>query len=358
LKSEDVGFNPDGLVMLRVDPVSAGLRGEEVGRAMLSLLEHVHALPGVRLATFSENGLFSGSESGDRISEIEGYTAHSDEERVCAFDQAGPRYFTDIGIPILLGRDLNERDLPGAPRVAVINDAMAKFYFKGSNPVGKHFTASKVRLEIVGVVRDIHDHDHREAPPRRFYVSYFQPIDGITTANFEIRTAGNPGAVMSMLRNEVTSFNRNLPILSIKEERELMDSDLVYESLLAKLSGFFAALAILLAAIGLYGVMSYAVSRRTNEIGIRMALGAGASSVRTMILGETIVLIGAGALVGMGAAFGLTRLIKSFLYGLTAMDPVAFGVAAVLLLAVGALAGYLPARRASKIDPMIALRYE
>jgi predicted permease len=358
LKSEDVGFNPDGLVMVRVDPVSAGYRGEEVGRSMQSLLERVRALPGVRLATFSENGLFSGSESGDRINDIEGYTAHSDEERVCAFDQAGPQYFTNVGIPILLGRDLNERDQPGAPRVAVINDAMAKFYFNGTSPIGKHFTASKVRLEIVGVVRDVHDHDHREAPPRRFYVSYFQPIDGITTANFEVRTAGNPGAVMSMLRNEVTSFNRNLPILSVKEERELMDSDLVYERLLAKLLGVFAALAIVLATIGLYGVMSYAVSRRTNEIGIRMALGAGASNVRGMVLRESMLLIGAGLIAGIMAAVGLTRLIKSFLYGLTAMDPIAFGVAAVLLIAVGALAGYLPARRASKIDPMIALRYE
>jgi len=325
---------------------------------MQSLLERVRVLPGVRLATFSENGLFSGSESGDRINDIEGYTAHSDEERECAFDQAGPQYFTNVGIPILLGRDLDERDQPGSPRVAVINDAMAKFYFKGTSPIGKHFTASKVRLEIVGVVADIHDHVHREAPPRRFYVSYFQPIDGITTANFEIRTAGNPGAVMSMLRNEVTSFNRNLPILSIKEERELMDSDLVIESLLAKLSAVFAALAIVLATIGLYGVTSYAVSRRTDEIGIRMALGAAASNVRGMVLRESMLLIGAGLIVGIAAALSLTRLIKSFLYGLTAMDPVAFGVAAVLLLAVGALAGYLPARRASKMDPMIALRYE
>jgi predicted permease len=358
LRSEDVGFNPDGLVMMRVDPVSAGYRGDAVGRSMQALLERVRGLPGVRLATFSENGLFSGSESGERIEDIEGYTAHSDEERVCAFDQAGPQYFTNVGIPILLGRDFNERDQPGAPHVAVINETMAKFYFKETSPIGKHFTASKVRLEIVGVARDIHDHDHREAPLRRFYVSYFQPIDAITTANFEIRTAGNPGAVMSMLRKEVTSFDRNLPILSVKEERELMDSDLVYESLLARLSAVFAALAIVLATIGLYGVMSYAVSRRTNEIGIRMALGAAASSVRSMVLRESILLIGAGSVIGIGAALGLTRLIKSFLYGLSAMDPIAFGAAAVLLIAVGALAGYLPARRASKIDPMIALRYE
>ncbi len=364
LKTEDVGYNPDHLVLMRVDPVGAGYRGDEVGRAMQSLLERVRALPGVRVATFSENGLFSGTESGEQIEEIEGFTPGSDKDRETRFDQIGPEYFTNVGIRILLGRDIGERDVPGAPRVAVINDTMAKFYFKGASPIGTHFIAGgKVRLEIVGVVRDAQDHDFRDEPVRRFYVSYFQPIDGITTANFEVRTSGNerggnPGSVMSMLRTEAQSFNRNLPIIGIKDVRELMNADLVQERLIAKLSGFFAGLAIVLAAIGLYGVMSYAVSRRTNEIGIRMALGAGASSVVSMILGEAIVLIGAGAVVGIAAAFGLTRLIKSFLFGLTAMDPISFGAAAVLLLAVGALAGYLPARRASKIDPMIALRYE
>jgi predicted permease len=358
LKTQDVGYNPDHLVLMRVDPVGAGYRGDEVGRAMQSLLDRVRIVPGVRVATFSENGLFSGTESGAGIENVEGFTPSSDRDRATRYDQIGPQYFTDLGIPILLGRDISERDLPGAPRVTVINDTMAKFYFKGVSPVGKHFTADKVVLEVVGVVRDAQDHDFRAEPVRRFYVSYFQPIDGITTANFEVRTVSNPGSVMAMLRTEAQSFNRNLPILSIKDIRELMDADLVAERLIAKLSGFFAALAILLAAIGLYGVMSYAVSRRTNEIGIRMALGAGASSVVAMILGEVIVLIGAGAVVGIVAAFGLTRLIESFLFGLTAADPISFGAAAVLLLVVGALAGYLPARRASKIDPMIALRYE
>jgi len=358
LKTQDVGYNPDHLVLMRVDPVGAGYRGDEVGRAMQSLLDRVRIVPGVRVATFSENGLFSGTESGAGIENVEGFTPSSDRDRATRYDQIGPQYFTDLGIPILLGRDISERDLPGAPRVTVINDTMAKFYFKGVSPVGKHFTADKVVLEVVGVVRDAQDHDFRAEPVRRFYVSYFQPIDGITTANFEVRTVSNPGSVMAMLRTEAQSFNRNLPILSIKDIRELMDADLVAERLIAKLSGFFAALAILLAAIGLYGVMSYAVSRRTNEIGIRMALGAGASSVVAMILGEVIVLIGAGAVVGSVAAFGLTRLIESFLFGLTAADPISFGAAAVLLLVVGALAGYLPARRASKIDPMIALRYE
>jgi predicted permease len=328
---------------------------------MQNLLERVRLLPGVRTATFSENGLFSGTESALDV-DIEGFTPASDGDKEARFDQIGPGYFTGVGIPILLGRDMSERDVPGATPVVIINDTMAKFYFHGTSPIGKHIRSgipeAKFDLDIVGVVRTAQDHDFRAKPVRRFYVSYLQPIDGITAANFEIRTVGNPGTAMAMLRNEAQSFNRNLPIISIKDVRELMDSSLVAERLIAKLAGAFAALAILLAAIGLYGVMSYAVSRRTNEIGIRMALGAAASSVRGMVLRESILLIGAGSIIGIAAAVGLTRLIKSFLFGLTAMDPISFGAAAALLIVVGALAGYIPARRASKIDPMIALRYE
>jgi ABC-type antimicrobial peptide transport system permease subunit len=225
--------------------------------------------------------------------------------------------------------------------------------------VGRHIKAGTgLPLEIVGVVRDVQDHDFRDEPLRRFYVSYFQPIDGITTANFEIRTDSHPGNLSSALRQQVQAVNRNLPILGIKDVRELMDQDVVQERLIAKLSSFFGLLAMLLAAVGLYGVMSYAVARRTNEIGIRMALGAGKSKVVAMILGEALMLIALGGVAGIGAALAATRLLKSFLFGLTAMDPWSFGGAAVLLAMVGVLAGYFPARRAAKIDPMIALRYE
>ena len=357
LQSQNVGYNPERLILLRVDPISGGYRGDDIGRVCKNLLDRIAALPGVRAATFSENGLFSGTESGTGV-DVEGFTPSGPDDRNARFDQIGPGYFTNIGIPILLGRDMMERDVPGAQRVAIINDTMAQFYFKGASPIGKHITFDKLALEIVGVVKDARDHDFREPPVRRFYVSYFQPIDGITTANFEIRVAGNPAAVEALLRKEVQAVNHNLPILSIKDVQELMDASVVQERLIARLSTFFGILAITLAAIGLYGVMSYGVARRTNEIGLRMALGAQGSNVIAMILREVLLLMIAGAVAGTVAAMACTRFVESQLFGLTPTDPLTFAGAAVVLLIVGTLAGYIPARRASKIDPMVALRYE
>jgi predicted permease len=360
LKTEAVGYDRNGLIIVRVDPVAAGYTGDDISRAMVGLMHRLSVLPGVRTVTFSENGLFSGTESGTPI-EAEGFTAASDDDRVARFDQAGPGYFTNVGIPIVLGRDFTEHDAVDAPRVTIINDTMARFYFPNQSPIGKHIHVrgpSDVVLEIVGVARDAQDHDLRQTPLRRFYVSYLQPIDGITTANFEVRAAGSMGSLFGPIRSEVERFDPKLQILSLKTAQTLIDDSIVTERLIAKLSTFFGGLAVLLAAIGLYGVMSYTVARRTTEIGVRMALGARRADVASMVLGDILRLVAIGSVVGALIAILLARFVESLVFGLEPHDPMTIVGSAVILAGIGLLAGYLPARRAARIDPIVALRAE
>jgi predicted permease len=362
LKTSTLGYDPAGLVMIRVDPVAAGYRGEEIGRAVVELMHRLASLPGVKAATFSENGLFGGVESGTSI-EIPGFTPSSDDDARVRFDQAGPGFFTHAGIPLLMGRDFTEQDRPGAPRVAIINDAMAQFYFPNENPIGRRIRVtgpSDNWLEVVGVARYVQDHDLRQAPVRRVYVSYLQPIDGIVAANLAVRAASPEGApaLLGPIRVDIERFNPKLPILSLELARTLVDDSILAERLIARLSTFFGALAALLAAVGLYGVMSYTVARRTSEIGVRMALGARRSTIAGMILREILVLVAAGSVAGAAAALGLARFVESLVFGLKPRDPLTVALAVALLLAIGLVAGYLPARRAARIDPLAALRTE
>ena len=238
---------------------------------------------------------------------------------------------------------------------------MARFYFPNQNPIGKHIGSDidgDQTLEIVGVARDVQDHNIRNPPARRFYVSYLQPIDGLTTANFEIRAAGQIGSLFGPVRAAVEQFDPELQIVSLKTAQMLVDNSIVTERLIAKLSTIFGALAVLLAAIGLYGVMSYAVARRTSEIGVRMALGAPRSAVAAMVLRDILRLVAAGSVAGAVAALLLARFVESLIFGLKPHDPVTLVVATAILLMIGLIAGYVPARRASRIDPIVALRSE
>ena len=360
LKAQTLGYNRTGLIVLRVDPVAAGYTGDALGSAMGALMHRLSTIPGVRSVTFSENGLFSGTESGTPIV-AEGFTPTSDDDRVARFDQAGPGYFTNIGVPLVLGRDFTERDGPGAPRVTIINDTMARFYFPNQSPIGKHIDVrgpSNVTLEIVGVARDVQDHDLRNAPLRRFYVPYLQPIDGITTANFEVRAAGVMTTLFGPIRSEVERFDPKLQVLSLKTAQALVDSSILTERLIAKLSTFFGALALLLAAIGLYGVMSYTVARRTTEIGVRMALGAQRTDVASLVLRDILRLIAIGSLAGVLVAVVLARYVESLIFGLKPHDPATIVASVAVLGLIGLIAGYLPARRAARIDPILALRAE
>jgi putative ABC transport system permease protein len=362
LQRVDLGYPREKLLLVRVDALGAGYESAQRASVFQTLLERFRSVPGVRAVTLSENGLFSGTESGDQIS-VEGYKPQKKGDDHARFDQIGPGYFSTLGVPILLGREVGPQDAGTAAPVCVINEAMSRFFFGTQNPIGKHITDefpdTRTTFQIVGVTKDDRDHQLRGDVPRRFYIPFFQGLGGIPAAgNFEIRTFADPNSVIRMIRQQVEQVDRSLPILSASPLGELLDRRLTQERLLAQLCAFFGALALLLASVGLYGVLSYSIARRTNEIGIRMALGAQSRTVLGMVLRETAVVVAVGIAIGVPVAFALTRLVASKLYGLKATDPLTIAIASLVLAAVAMLAGYLPARRASRVDPLIALRHE
>jgi predicted permease len=360
LQGVSVGYERENLLLVRIDPLTGGYKGAEISRLAEELRGRFAGLPGVRAVTFSENGLFSGPESAGPI-QIEGYAPQAAGEQVARFDQVGPQYFAAVGIPLLLGRDFAAQDAGNAPPVAVINEAMARYYFQGTSPIGKKiFWLPKNRegFEIIGVARNVQDHSLRWQQIRRFYVPFHQPIERISSVIFEVRTQGNSAGTVDAIRREIRTVDPALPVLSIQTLEGLIDRFLLRERLVTCLSSFFGILALTLAAVGLYGVMSYSVTRRTIEIGIRAALGARATAIIWLVLRESLRMVLLGIAIGVPVALAATRLISSQLYGLGPNDPWVIGLAMILILAVSGLAGYLPARRAARVDPMVALRSE
>jgi predicted permease len=262
-----------------------------------------------------------------------------------------------------MGREIGLQDLPSSPRVAVINQAMANFYFKGQNPIGRKFYVDDVKrrdqpIEVVGVVRDSKQNSLRKPDGRRFYEAFFQKTDRKLIINLEVRTAGDPTAVAADLRKQIQSIDASLPVDSLHSISDLVDSEIGDQIALAKLSGSFALLGLILACVGLYGIMSYTVSSRTREIGLRMALGAQHTDVLWLVLREALTLASLGIVVGVPSAMAGSTLISTFLFGVKPSDPFALVVVTSTLACVAVLASYIPARRAAKVDPMVALRNE
>lgn len=362
LEHVQLGYQREKLIVAGVDSVTAGYKGAAASDLYMRLLDEIRAIPGVKGATFSQNGLFGGSESGTRLG-VEGYTPQKHGDTGARFDQVGPGYFSSLGVPILRGREIGRQDTPAATHVCVINQTMAHDFFAGRDPLGKHirdlFPGSTAEYEIVGVAQDLRDHNLRGKIPRRFYVPVTQPLPFTPPfVNYEIRTVADPASIIAAVRKKVHDVDKSLPAVEVSTLDELVGRRVVQERIIAQLSAFFGGLALLLASIGLYGVLSYSVARRTNEIGIRMAIGAEHSTVMWMILRETLVLVGIGAVVGIGAAMALARLVASRMFGVTTSDPPTVIAAAVVLTAVAMLAAWLPALRAARVDPMIALRVE
>jgi predicted permease len=289
---------------------------------------------------------------------IAGQKTRPDEERAAHWNGVGPRFFETMGIPILLGRGLTNRDNEAAPKVVVVDEAFARRYFANESPVGKRLSWHDQDVEIVGVARDAKYSDVRRATDATIYQPYLQVLQLLQGMNFEVRTAGDATSLIPGVRRAVAAVDANLPLMDIRTQAQQIEGSLLQERLFARLTSGFGFLALLLASIGLYGVMAYMVARRTGEIGIRMAMGAGQGDVMQMVLRETVLVTGIGMLVGLAGAMASTRLIRNQLFGLTPTDPVSMAVAVAVLAAVAAAAGYIPARRASRIDPMTALRNE
>ena len=356
----DLGYSREPLLLVNVDP--AVYKVEETADKGQQLLDELSRLPGVVAATDSNNGLFSGTESGTTI-EVNGFVAGKDEDKESAYDYIGPGYFSTVGIPLLLGREVDRRDTRTSPRVAVVNESFAHFYFKDANPIGHNFALlddGKLgpAIEIIGVSRDARDHTLRDKVERRFYIPLTQGSEFLGRLNFELRAQGDPAAIAPAVRKVFESFDPGLPVLRVMTLSGLIDRSMTEQKLVAKLSSFFGALALLLASVGLYGVMSYSVTGRTREIGVRMALGAQSGDVRRMVLREAVLLVALGVALGIPAALLGSRALASMLFGLTPSDPASMATAVAILALVAAIAAYIPARRATKVDPMVALRYE
>ena len=361
LSAVNLGYNRENLILFRVDGAPGGYKGAAIPRFQLNLLAKISAIPGLRGATASKDGLFSHSESADPIA-VEGYTPKAGEEMHSRMDHVGPGYFSTLGIPILMGREIEAQDSAVSVRAAVINQTFARRFFANTNPIGKHvrdtYSGNPAEMVVVGVVADAKYNNLREKAEPRIYAPLANPMWENPAAFYEVRTYADPQALAAALRQVVRETAPTLPPIEVRTMSGLVDDSLQTDRFIKQLASAFSLLALLLAAIGLYGLMAYTVSRRTRDIGIRLALGAEQGNVLWQVLRETLVLVLMGIIIGVPFALGGTHLVRSMLFGLGFADPVAILFAGTLLTIVAALAGFLPAWRASQVDPMVALRYE
>ncbi len=363
LQSIDPGFQAENVMVMSLDLRPNGY-DEKRGQAFYhELVERVENLPGVESASLARVVRLSLGGSRRSVA-IEGYEARPGEEMELDFNNVGTKYLQTMGIPVVRGRDFTEQDRTGAPGVVIINETMASRYFPGQEAIGKRLTypvppgatQPPTTLEIVGVAKDGKYRNLREEQRPSFYTSFLQSYQPNMTLH--IRTTGDTGAVLNAVRREVQALDKNLPVFDARTLAEQRSNSLYTEQLSAALLSVFGVLALLLASVGIYGVMAYSVSRRTHEIGIRMALGAQRGDVLHLVLGQGMKLTFIGIGVGLLGAFAVTRMLTSLLYGVTATDPLTYTSVALALAGVALLACYIPARRAMKVDPMIALRYE
>jgi predicted permease len=372
LQRVDPGFNTQNLLLFDVQPSLIGYKDEKLRQIYGQISERLEAIPGVQGVTFSRMPLLSQSSSSSSVFLREALNATPDSEGRIKANGDGYRhvvrenFLQTMGIPLLSGRTFGPQDDTNSPKAVVVNQTFANKYFPNENAVGKRFTFDTKKpdeIEIIGVCKDAKYMSQRDEIPPTVYSSYRQepPQSGAT---FEVRTSGDPSATIASVRSVVREIEPNLPVMNVKSQVEQADETLRMERLFAKLLTLFALLAQQLAAIGLFGVLAYTVSQRTHEIGIRMALGADRASVLKMIVRQGMTLALLGVILGLVGAYVLTKYLESWislskmLFGVKVSDPLTYGLIALLLTVVALIACYIPARRATKVDPLVALRYE
>ena len=362
LKRVRGGFEAENVLLFTMKHVHERYSPDRVRHFCSELIQRVEAVPGVRVAALSESGGPLSQREGSVPIHIPNTRSEIGEGVTAIADRVSPKFFESLGIPFELGRDFTSADQEGASKVAIIDENVVHDLFGGSNPIGRHLSITKRgtfegEFEIVGVVKSTKHQSLKEHPWPAVYFSILQG-DKPWMPTLLVRAAGNPTPVIAAVRQQFQALDKDLPVFNIKMFRQQVNESMAGERLIATLSGFFGLLAALLVAIGLYGIIAYSVTRRTREIGIRMAVGADTKNVRWMVMKETLLLVALGLLPGLIASLVATRLIASQLFGVSPTDWLTLSAATVFLVAIAALAGYLPARRASRIDPLAALHYE
>jgi predicted permease len=359
LDNVNTGFNKQNVLLFGIDPVDVGYKLDARLTSLYQKIEErVSDEPGVRAASISFFTFNQGASDGPV--EVEGRNLPASVDNDVIHNVVGPGYFATMGIPLLLGRVFTSHDTATSPKVAVINETMAREFFPGGSPLGRRFGLDPKHssdVEVVGVVKDAKYISLREEQWPAAYYPYSQHI-GPYYYDFEVRYSGDPKTITAEVRRAVGEVDHNLPLTYNDTLAQQVDRSITSQSLIARLSAFFGLLAVFLACIGLYGLMSYAITRRTSEIGIRMALGAGRSSVLWMVMRESLTLAMVGIAIGVPAVLAADRLVSKMLFGISPSDPLSMAGAAALLVLFAMLAGFLPARRAARVDPMVALRYE
>jgi len=376
LRLLDLGIRPESVIAFNISPAISGYTPERIPPLYKSLVERLAGQPGVQAVAFANVGLLEGNEWDSTIT-VEGYQAKPGERMNPYCNSISPGYFRTMGVPVIAGREFDARDEGAAPkptdpnqndgrgngyRHAIVNQSFAKRFFGDNSPVGRHIgfglnPGTPTPLEIVGVVRDSKYTGVRDDVPQQVFFPLLEERTPSSVVVY-VRATGDPSSVFGAAQRTMHDLDSNVPVYNLRTLERQIDRSLLVERFIATLSTAFGVLATLLAVIGLYGVMAYTVARRTREIGVRMALGAVQGDVVWLVMREVLVLVGTGVAIGLAAAWGLNRVVGSVLYGVSATDPLTIAAAAAVLIVVALLAGYVPARRATRVNPVLALRYE